>query len=467
MPRGLRVRFANKFRLQANAGGFALEGKPSFGNQGTVNVAAYIITQPSPPTVVEGQDATVSVFAGGTAPISYQWYRSGSPIGGATSAGYTLTNAQLTDAGATFYCRVSNAYGSENSNTVALTVTPYFPTWAQGASGTITVINSGTTLYSSTMAAGASDPAYNWQSDSMQAYSGGALVNVSGVPYLVCKGGGHTNGKWNGAIKFGPLAGVGSDAPRWSAWCPASAPGAVRDTLATYTDGRQAAVHTYGDLVGVGNTLYSMQTDGTVGGSSITYNDAFKVVDGSPPVESPIANNITTGKYGAAAHYNGKIYYIAGITDSTLRVYDIASNTWSTVAGSVSYNDNYPALAVDTTRGKLLMVATNCWYWDLLAGTAPREVLGVTDPTGDNCVEYCPTRDAFVIPVNGAAQVKELSASSLASGGNPSWTTRTFSGTAPTGLDHYGTFGRWRHVPALAGYILVPNSNSHVWFFKA
>src|SRR5204862_143510 len=58
----------------------------------TVNaapVAPTITTQPASQTVTAGQTATFTVTATGTAPLSYQWQRNGTAIGGATAASYT------------------------------------------------------------------------------------------------------------------------------------------------------------------------------------------------------------------------------------------------------------------------------------------------------------------------------------------------------------------------------------------
>ena len=62
--------------------------------------------------------------------LTYQWFRSGTAIGGATSASYTTPATVSGDNGATFTARVSNAYGSANSNVATLTVS---------ASGTVSV----------------------------------------------------------------------------------------------------------------------------------------------------------------------------------------------------------------------------------------------------------------------------------------------------------------------------------------
>jgi hypothetical protein len=52
-------------------------------------VAPSIAAQPASQTVTEGQTASFSVAATGTAPLSYQWGRNGTVISGATASSYT------------------------------------------------------------------------------------------------------------------------------------------------------------------------------------------------------------------------------------------------------------------------------------------------------------------------------------------------------------------------------------------
>ena len=74
---------------------------------GASNVA--ITTQPNNVTVAPGGTASFTVAAsGGTAPYSYQWYRNGSMVSGATSATYSFT-AQSADNGAVFKAVVSDS----------------------------------------------------------------------------------------------------------------------------------------------------------------------------------------------------------------------------------------------------------------------------------------------------------------------------------------------------------------------
>jgi hypothetical protein len=88
----------------------------------TVNVKPVsITTQPSSTTVNDGSTASFSVVADGTAPISYQWYKNGTAIGGATTASYSYA-APYSDTGALFTVKVTNSAATVTSNAAVLTV---------------------------------------------------------------------------------------------------------------------------------------------------------------------------------------------------------------------------------------------------------------------------------------------------------------------------------------------------------
>ncbi|HEV2216024.1 MAG TPA: immunoglobulin domain-containing protein [Candidatus Dormibacteraeota bacterium] len=122
---------------------------------GSQAVAPTITTQPQSQTVAAGAKATFTVVASGTAPLGYQWSRSGTAIAGATSASYTTPVTVSGDSGSTFSVQVSNTAGSTTSNAATLTVTaaavapaittqPQNQTVAAGAKATFTVVASGT-----------------------------------------------------------------------------------------------------------------------------------------------------------------------------------------------------------------------------------------------------------------------------------------------------------------------------------
>ena len=113
----------------------------------TGSQAPAITQHPANRTVSVGQSASFTVGASGAPPLSYQWQRNGVPIGGATSATYTLPTATLADSGAQFRAVVTNASGSATSNAATLTVVanqPPVPTIITPASGAL--YSAGTTL---------------------------------------------------------------------------------------------------------------------------------------------------------------------------------------------------------------------------------------------------------------------------------------------------------------------------------
>jgi hypothetical protein len=69
-------------------------------NVGTMLLPPAITTQPQSVAVNLGGIATLSVAATGSGPITYQWYRNGVAINGATSSSLTLSNFDISKAGA-------------------------------------------------------------------------------------------------------------------------------------------------------------------------------------------------------------------------------------------------------------------------------------------------------------------------------------------------------------------------------
>ena len=83
--------------------------------------APTITAQPTSTTVLEQQPASFSVTATGTAPLSYEWRRNGTPIAGATSATLAITAALAADHGARYSAVVTNSAGSVASTDAVLT----------------------------------------------------------------------------------------------------------------------------------------------------------------------------------------------------------------------------------------------------------------------------------------------------------------------------------------------------------
>ena len=87
-------------------------------------VAPVITTNPASQTVFAGANATFTIGANGTSPLSFQWLENGDPISQATNNSLTLTNVQLGQSGHQFSVVVSNNVNSTNSAAAVLTVNP-------------------------------------------------------------------------------------------------------------------------------------------------------------------------------------------------------------------------------------------------------------------------------------------------------------------------------------------------------
>lgn len=144
----------------ADAGSYTVRVSNSVGN---VTSAAAIVTVQSPPTItvqpsdvtlVSGTAGSLAVQATGTAPLSYQWFKDGTALSGATLASYAISSASANDAG-TYTVLVSNVAGNVTSSPAVVTVQPA-PTpptitgqptsisLVAGTSGSLTVQASGT-----------------------------------------------------------------------------------------------------------------------------------------------------------------------------------------------------------------------------------------------------------------------------------------------------------------------------------
>jgi len=80
-----------------------------------------IVTPPQPVAVTRGDVAAFVVYAESVEPVSYQWFKNGEAIDGATNAALSIASVSFEDAG--YYAvEVSNVYGVSLSNEVGLHV---------------------------------------------------------------------------------------------------------------------------------------------------------------------------------------------------------------------------------------------------------------------------------------------------------------------------------------------------------
>jgi Immunoglobulin I-set domain len=131
----------------------------------TVDAAATMPTitqQPTSVTVTAGQAALFSVAATGTAPLTYQWFMSGT-ASGTNSNTFSIAQTNTGQTGAQIRVKVTNTAGSATSNTVTLTVNAPAPTaptiTQQPANATVTAGQPATFTVTAT---GSAPLAYQW-----------------------------------------------------------------------------------------------------------------------------------------------------------------------------------------------------------------------------------------------------------------------------------------------------------------
>lgn len=95
----------------------------------TVLSAPILTNQPVSQTVAPGAGVTFSVGAAGFPAVSYQWFKNGQAIAGATAADLTLNNVSLADWGA-YSVAVGNSLGSVASDVATLRVAIPSALWA-------------------------------------------------------------------------------------------------------------------------------------------------------------------------------------------------------------------------------------------------------------------------------------------------------------------------------------------------
>ncbi len=126
--------------------------------------APTITTQPASQIVAAGANLNLAVAASGTAPLSFQWRKDGSPVAGATNATYSIPSAQSSQAGS-YTVVVTNSAGSATSHAATLTVTaaPLAPTITVQPAGLTVSIGANATL--AVVAVGTAPLSYQWRKD--------------------------------------------------------------------------------------------------------------------------------------------------------------------------------------------------------------------------------------------------------------------------------------------------------------
>jgi hypothetical protein len=131
------------------------------GWQGAKSATTSIeITQPPSQTVTVGSTATFAVSATGGGPFTYQWYKNGVPVSGATSSSYTTPPTSMGDSNSLFAVVVSSPSETVTSSPATLTVTAIKPAiTTQPASQSVTL---GQPATFTVIATGTGPLSYQW-----------------------------------------------------------------------------------------------------------------------------------------------------------------------------------------------------------------------------------------------------------------------------------------------------------------
>jgi pectin methylesterase-like acyl-CoA thioesterase len=137
-----------------------------------------IVTQPQALSVNPGQTGILFVTASGTAPLTYQWSKAGTPIAGATGSTLSLSNVQSADAAA-YTVAITNAYGSVTSNAANVTVTasPIAPVFTTQPS--VVTVAAGTSASFTVTTYGSAPLTYQWQKN------GAAIAGATSATFTI------------------------------------------------------------------------------------------------------------------------------------------------------------------------------------------------------------------------------------------------------------------------------------------
>ncbi len=135
--------------------------------------AAPVVTlSPANRTITQGQSTNFTVYATGSYPRTYQWYKDGTAILDGTASTYGLQAVALADAGS-YSVTITNSYGSASSAAATLTVTPASPPDIPSSSPyDVSVTEGSYASFSVYLSSGSSPYTYQWRKNG---------VNISGA----------------------------------------------------------------------------------------------------------------------------------------------------------------------------------------------------------------------------------------------------------------------------------------------
>lgn len=270
----------------------ASTGTPD-GRHDRPGVAPIVSVPPASAIVTEGEPASFTVTAQGTAPLAYQWQRNGTAIAGATGTTYAISQTALSDSGAQLRVVVSNAAGSVTSEAASLTVNP-----ASADAPAITtplanqVVNVGQAATFTVVARG-SGLSYAWRRNGT-AIPGAASAASYTTPAAVAGD--------DGAV-FGVVVSNARGSVTSSAALTVRVPPSITTPPASVTvsAGRTATFSVV--AAGTAPLSYQWQRDGTAiaGATAATYTTAATVADDSGATFRVVVSNAVGSVTSSAA----------------------------------------------------------------------------------------------------------------------------------------------------------------------
>jgi sugar lactone lactonase YvrE len=331
----------------ANAGAYQVIVSSAFGSVTssvavlTVDVPPVISQQPAGQAIINGSNATLSVVAPGTAPLSYQWQFNGTNLtdggnlSGSTTPVLSFSPATGTNTGL-YDVIVTNTWGSVTSSVVVLTVV--YPPAITNQPVSATVVNGGNASFGVT-ATGTGPLSYQWQFNGINLTDGGDLAG-SATTNLVITGATAANGGLYDVIVA-------------NAW------GSVTSSVATLTIAFPPGITSQPtDEMVVSGTHTNLSVTAT-GTAPLSYQWQF---DGT---------NLTDGGYvsgSATTNLN-----VALVTTNNAGLYDvIIANAWGSVTSRLASVTVVlpPAIVVQPAATNVLL-GENTAFTVAASGTAP------------------------------------------------------------------------------------------------
>jgi len=298
----------------------------------------FITNQPASLTNIVGNNATLSVTNGGTAPFKYQWYyNTNTALLNQTNTSLTITNVQLTNAGM-YSVAITNSAGSTNSAYTLLTV--WQPPILTNQPVALTN-NVGTTASFSVTAGGTPAPIYQWffntntilagQTAATLTLNNVQLTNAGIYSVLVTNSAGGTNSFYtpltvwqppvitNQSSSFTTVAGGSATFSVTAGGTPAPSFQWKFNTN-TVLAGATGTTLSLANLRASQAGIYSVTVTNSAGGTNSAYVNL--VVTNPPP---PKLNCLVNASIGA---FNFTFTPVIGLTNTILTNGVLAGGTW-------------------------------------------------------------------------------------------------------------------------------------------